>query len=98
MRPTVVVTMPAWGHRVEQERRNRILVSVYAYAYEFDDSALVSDAEYDRLARTIDTSIATGHPLDQFFKQHYSPDTGMWIRHHPCLPDIIRIYKRYFIQ
>ena len=94
-----VVTIPEWGNQVEKQRRNRILVSVYAYAYEFDDSALVSDAEYDRLARSIDPSIATGHgPLDQFFKQHYSPDTGMWIHHHPYLADIIRIYKRYFIQ
>ena len=87
-----------WGNQVERERRNRILVSVYAYAYEFRDEALIPDSEYDALARLIQPSVATGNAiLDRFFREHYSPDTGMWIRWHPELAGIKHIYNRYFI-
>lgn len=88
-----------WGQPVERETRNRILVSVYAYAYEFEDSALITDAEYDRLARIIDPAVTTGNAmLDKFFREHYTPDTGMWIRLHPELEAIQRIYRQYYIR
>lgn len=93
--PTAPVLRIPWGTRVEQERRNRIRVSVLAYAYEFEDAALVPDAEYDDLARRIDTSIVTGR-LDKFFQQHYSADTGMWIRLHPELHLVAECYRKYF--
>ena len=88
------ITLP-WGSRVEQERRNRIRVSVYAYAYEFQDSELVTDSEYDALAASIDTSIVTGR-LDQFFRDHYSADTGMWIRIHPELHLVADCYRKHY--
>lgn len=91
------ITLP-WGTRIERERRNRIRVAVYAYAYEFEDSALVPDAEYDVLARSIDPSVITGHLLlDQFFRNHYTPDSGMWVRLHPELPAVADCYHRYYV-
>lgn len=92
------ITLP-WGSRVEQERRNRIRLAVYAYAYELRDESLVTDHEFDRLARSIDVTINTGHPvLDQFFATHYSADTGLWIHAHPELCRVADIYQRYYIQ
>lgn len=89
----------AWGNPVERERRNRIRLAVYAYAYEFQDEALVPDSEYDALARSIQPALGTGNPLlDQFFRNHYSPDTGMWIRSHPELHRVAHIYRKYYIQ
>ena len=94
----IVITLP-WGSPVERERRNRIRVAVYAYAYEFEDSALIPDSEYDALALTIQPAMSTGNArLDRFFREHYSPDTGMWIRQHPELHRIADIYRRYYIM
>ena len=96
--PPPRIVLP-WGLPVERERRNRILVAVYAYAYEFEDSALIPDSEYDALARTINPAMTTGHPmLDKFFRDHYSADTGMWIRAHPDIAGIERVYRQHFIQ
>ena len=86
-----------WGTPVERERRNRIHVSVLAYAYEYHAHSIVSDHEYDRLARAVQPSVTTGHAtLDQFFRTTYSPDTGMWIRSHPELSGIANLYDRYY--
>lgn len=101
IRPPLVITPPrmAWGSPVERERRNRIRLAVYAYAYELRDESLVTDHEFDRLARSIDPTVTTGNPvLDQFFRDHYQPDSGMWIRHHPDLDGIARLYSAYYIQ
>jgi hypothetical protein len=88
-----------WGNPQERERCNRIRVAVYAYAYEFEDSALVPDSEYDALARSIQPAMPTGNPmLDNFFRNHYSSDTGMWIRLHPDLAGIERIYRQHYIR
>lgn len=88
-----------WGSPVERERRNRIRVAVYAFAYECRDEALISDDEYDRLARSIKPTMVTGNPvIDMFFQHHYSPDTAMWIHKHPALHGIAGIYSRWYIQ
>jgi hypothetical protein len=88
-----------WGNPQERERCNRIRVAVYAYAYEFEDSALVPDSEYDALARSIQPAMPTGNvTLDQFFRDHYSADTGQWIHNHPELDRIERLYRKYYIQ
>lgn len=90
------LTLP-WGTRVEHERRNRIRIAVYAYAYEFRDESLVSDSEYDDLARRINPSLFTGNPtLDAFFMLHYTPDSGMWIHKHPDLAGVERILTTYY--
>ena len=88
-----------WGSPVERERRNRILLALYAYAYEFRNHSLVSDADYDTLARGINPSLETGnHAIDHFFANGYSADTGMWIHQHPDLHGIRRIYERYILN
>ena len=86
----------AWGTPEERERRNRIQIAVCAYAYECMDAPIIDDATYDWLAEKIDRSIETGHAvLDAFFREEFSPMTGMWIREHPEIDGIERIYRRY---
>lgn len=99
MRLVLELPRATWGYQVEVERRNRILVAVYAYAYEMRDECLVSDAEYDALARSIRPDMGTGNELlDHFFRTHYSPDTGMWIHKHPELSRVASICERYFVR
>jgi len=79
---------------LEVERRNRIRLSVAAYAYEYHDETLMTDHEFDKLSLLIDTSVSTGSPrLDNFFRNHFEPDTGMWIRKHPGLSGLERVYQ-----
>lgn len=82
---------------INQEIRNRIRLSVAAYAYEFEDDSIMGDTEFDSLARSINVAEKTGHKkLDSFFKKHFMPDTGMWIRNHPDLSGIKFIYETYY--
>lgn len=84
-----------WGTREEIERRNRIRLSVWAYAYEFMDDTMVPDAVYDALSLEIDPSVTTGNRrLDRFFATEFSPSTGMWVRKHPDLRGLHRTYER----
>lgn len=79
------------------ETRNRIKLSVAAYAYEFKDNPIMSDADFDELASKIDTSVSTTNPrLDYFFAKNFQPDTGMWIHKHPELSKIDYLYERYY--
>ena len=78
--------MPWNPTRAEVERRNRIRLSVAAYAYEIEDDPVMSDAEFDALARQIDVEVLTGHgELDLFFLMDFDPSTGVWVRKHPEL-------------
>lgn len=80
-----------------KEIRNRIRLSVYAYAYEFEDDSLISDTEFDSLCIQINPSESTGNrKMDNFFKKHFDPSTGMWIRKHPDLNGIKRVYEKYY--
>ena len=82
---------------VEAERRRRIRLSVAAYAYEYKSDSIMSDALFDEMSCVVDTSIATGNrKLDNFFKKHFDPATGMWIRKHPNKAGLENIYQRYF--
>ena len=82
---------------VEQERRHRIRLSVAAYAYEFDSTSIMSDAEFDHLAKQIDLQIDTGHAvMDQFFRTEFQPDTGQWIHKHPELDRIRQLYLKFY--
>lgn len=83
-----------WGTPVEIERRNRIQLSIAAYAYEIMDDPLISDADFDAAAFSIQPEMDTGHPvLDKFFREEFSPSTGMWIRKHPELSGILDRYR-----
>lgn len=81
---------------VEKQRRIRILVSLYAYAYELKARSIISDAEYDNLALKVDTSISTGNKkLDTFFKREYLSHTGQWIHKHPEKDKLEALYTQY---
>jgi hypothetical protein len=83
--------------KIENERRNRIRLSIAAYTYEFLNESIISDGEYDKLALAINVNVKTGHRrLDAFFKNNYDPHTGMWIRKHPDLDGLKRTYERVF--
>lgn len=71
-------------NRVSLEIRNRIRLATAAYAYEYLDNPIMTDGDFDTLAKKIDLSINTNRPdLDKWFKENFSTDTGMWIRYHP---------------
>lgn len=83
-----------WGSDVEIERRNRIRLTLAAYAYEFDNNSIMSDAQFDELSKKIRPEMSTGHKQhDKFFREKFEPDTGMWIREHPFLRAVERTYR-----
>jgi hypothetical protein len=87
--------MSAWGSPVEIERRNRIRVAVWAFAYELMNDTLVPDEVFDRVALQIDPKMPTGNlTLDKFFAAHFDPSTGMWVRRHPDLKGLAKAYAR----
>lgn len=82
---------------INQEIRNRIRLSVAAWAYEFKDDPIMSDNEFDSLAKNINPNEKTGNrKLDNFFKKHFMPDTGMWIHKHPERKKLRYIYETYY--
>jgi hypothetical protein len=82
---------------VEIERRNRIKLSVAAYAYEFHADSIISDAEFDNLSDQINVQIRTGNErIDDFFCEHFEPHTGMWIQKHPDRDGLEKIYQKHY--
>jgi len=80
-----------------KEIRNRIKLSIAAYAYEFEDDAIMSDHEFDELSLKINPEEKTGNDLmDKFFKNHFESHTGMWIRKHPEIKRLHSLYKKYY--
>ena len=75
-----------WGSKVEVEVRRRIKLSVAAYAYEYDKESLLVNPK----------RITGNSRLDRFFRNNFNPDTGQWIRKHPDLPRIKKIYNDYY--
>lgn len=84
----------AWGSPVEVERKRRIDVAAWAYAYEVDGDPLVSDATFDQECLRVRPEMATGNAtLDQFFREEFSPSTGMWVHMHPGKNKLRRIVR-----
>ena len=82
---------------INQEIRNRIKLSVAAYAYEFKGDSIMTDHEYDELSLKINPNEKTGNDvMDKFFKTQFQPDTGMWIRSHPEIKKLDYLYKKYY--
>ena len=82
---------------INQEIRNRIRLSIAAYAYEFMNDSIMSDHEYDALSRDINPKEKTGNKMmDKFFENNFKPDTGMWIRIHPEIKKLDYLYKKYY--
>jgi hypothetical protein len=66
------------------ETRRRIRLTIAAYAYEILQRPIMSDGEFDELAKAVDLSIDTRRPdLDKWFRKNFDPFTGMWIHGHP---------------
>lgn len=79
---------------VERERRRRILLAVWAYSYEFCNDSLVDDYTFDAESKLVDLSVATGNKkLDNWFRKHFAPNTGMWVQNHPDKEGLRRIYN-----
>lgn len=71
------------------ETRLRIRLSIWAYAYEFENDSMVSDAEFDAACREVDLAARTKRPdLDDWWIDNFDPSTGMWIRQHPELDKV----------
>lgn len=76
--------MAAWGTPEEVERRRRIRVAVWAYAYEKLDYSLVSDEQFDRECKLVDLTKSTGNAkMDKWFKANFADYTGQWVHKHP---------------
>lgn len=86
-----------WGSKVEKERRRRIKLAVAAYAYEFKDAEIISDAEFDKMCLEVNVKVDTGNKImDGFFKKHFDSSTGQWIHKHPELDKIAQLYERFY--
>lgn len=80
---------------MEKERRRRIQVCLWAYAYEVEDNPLVDDGTFDKVCREIDVKIDTNKPeIDAWFRKEFDPCTGSWIRSHPDYDGIRLLYHR----
>jgi len=88
----MVAPLLNWGNPVEVERRRRIRLSVWAYAYEVASTPLVSDARFDAEAAQSDPTIETGH-LDDWWRVCFTPHTGMWILSHPELSAVAQKFQ-----
>jgi len=83
--------------RKSEEIQRRIKLSIAAYAYEIKDDSIMSDESFDEESRKVDLSISTGNrKMDNFFKKHFTPDTGQWIHKHPHLKRIDELYTNIF--
>ena len=86
-----------WGTPQEIETRRRIRLSVWAYAYEFENETIVSDAKYDVESFQVNLNIETGRlDLDFWFRAMFTPDTGIWIHKHPELVKVRQLYERWY--
>ena len=84
---------------ISRETRLRILVSVYAYAYEIMADPLVSDGQFDEIASAVNINVDTLRPnLDAFFRAEFDPCTGSWICRHPELSGIARIQSEMALR
>ena len=80
-----------------KERRLRIRLSVAAYSYEYENSSIMSDTEFDKLSKQVVLEQTTGNKkIDTYFKKEFNPATGMWIRKHPDKRGLANLYNRYY--
>lgn len=83
--------------KVELERWRRIRLSLAAYAYEFENVSIMSDHEFDEMSKLIDVTVSTDNRrLDAYFKREFNPCTGMWIRSHPEIPKLKRLFNMLY--
>ena len=81
--------------KIGVERRRRINVALWAYAYEVHDNPLVDDAKFDEVCEEIDLSVSTGNKkMDTWFRRNFDLCTGSWIHKHPDLKGLEILYRR----
>lgn len=87
-----MIDLFAWGTPIERERRTRIRLTVWAYAYEILSAPLATDAEFDTLAATSNVDILTGR-LDDWWYDNFTPYSGAWIHQHPELDRVAALVQ-----
>lgn len=86
-----------WGSKVEIERRKRIKLSVAAFAYEYLGESFMSDHDFDQESLLVDLTIDTGNKeMDEYFREHFDPCTGMWVVDHPNALRLKQLYEEYY--
>lgn len=83
-----------WGSPIERERRRRIRLCLWAYAYEIANAPIASDEQFDREAMASDPTIETGK-FDDWWRANFVPYSGQWINSHPDLPGLKRLYDDF---
>jgi hypothetical protein len=69
------------------------MLSIWAYAYEFESASLVSDAFFDSESKKVDLTITTTRPdMDAWWIMNFTPHSGMWVRNHP---ELEKLRSRY---
>lgn len=80
---------------MQAEKRNRIRLSLAAYAYEILNHPILSDNKYDQLAKIINPMVLTNNiVLDVFFMGVFTPDSGIWIHQHPEPSKLANLFDR----
>ena len=78
---------------VDEVKRRRIQVALWAYAYDALSTSIVPDSVYDETARQVmkEKHIKTGHQiLDDFFSQEeFSCISGSWVYAHPEFDKVV---------
>jgi len=83
----------------EIETRRRILLTLWAYAYEFENNSIVPDSIFDAECLKVDLSIATNRPdLDEWWRKNFDSFTGCWIHDHPELEKVKRLYHEFYVS
>jgi hypothetical protein len=86
-----------YSEKICTETRNRIRLSLAAYAYEILNKPIMSDADFDQLSKQIDPNQGTRRPdLDKWFRENFNCHTGMWIHDHPEKERLRQILTAYF--
>ena len=86
--------MSKWGSPEEIENRRRIMVAVWAYAYEYLATPLVSDAKFDEECLKVNLKQPTRNKaMDNWFKKNFIAYTGSWVHSHPDKQGLERIAR-----
>lgn len=80
---------------MQVEKRNRIRLSLAAYAYEIENMSVMTDTQFDDLAKSINPMVLTDNiVLDVFFMAKFTPDSGIWVNEHPELSKLGKLFER----
>lgn len=84
---------------MEKIIKERIEVTIAAYAYEFLNESFLTDFEYDELCKKVKENIhiKTGNKKwDKWFIKNFNADSGMWVHNHPDKSRLKFLYNEYY--